>query len=115
MATGNMQNDTARSINNAIYSKHGNNAEARKLRQQWIDLGLDRKMTFNQYLKQATPKHKKQYSTNNDRHFSSGKYAGKFIGEVTKKHPNYIEWILVNAPDGKLGKQIITFYNRYPA
>lgn len=54
MATGNMQNDTARSINNAIYSKHGNNAQARKLRQQWIDLGLDRKMTFNQYLKKAT-------------------------------------------------------------
>ncbi len=53
MATGNMQNDTARSINNAIYSKHGKNAEARKLRQQWIDLGLDRKMTFNQYLKKA--------------------------------------------------------------
>jgi len=115
MATGNMQNDTARSINNAIYSKHGNNAKARTLRQQWIDKGLDRKMTFNQYLKQSTPKHKRIFSSNNDRHFTHGKYGGKFIGDVAKKHPDYIEWILVNAPDGPLGKEIIAFYNRYPA
>ena len=114
MATGNMQNDTARSINNAIYSKHGNNAEARKLRQQWIDKGLDRKMTFNQYLKQSTPKHKRIFGNDNNKKFTHGKYGGKFIGEIAKKHPDYIEWILVNAPSGPLGKEIMAFFNRYP-
>ena len=115
MGTGNTQNNTAREINNAIYSKHGRNEQARKLRQQWIDKGLDRKMTFNEYLKKATPKHKRIFTSNNGRHFTSGKYAGKFIGEIAKKHPDYIEWILVNAPTGKIGKEIIEFYNRYPA
>lgn len=110
----NWLNDTARQINNSIYSKHGKNEQARKLRQQWIDKGLDRKMSFGQYLKQSTPKHKKQYSTNNDRHFSTGKYGGKFIGEIAKKYPDYIEWILVNAPSGPLGKEIMAFFNRYP-
>jgi hypothetical protein len=115
MAIGNTQNDTARKVNNAVYSKHGKNAQARKLRQEWIDKGLDRKMSFGQYLKKSTPKHKRIFTSNNDRHFTHGKYGGKFIGDVAKKHPDYIEWILVNAPDSPLGKEIITFYNRYPA
>lgn len=110
----NWLNDTAREINNAIYSRQGRNAQARKLRQQWIDRGLDRKMSFGEYLKKATPKHKKLFSSNNGRQFTHGKYAGKFIGEVVKKHPEYIEWILVNAPDGNLGKEIMAFFNKYP-
>ena len=114
MAIGNTQNDTARGINNAIYQKQGKNAQARKLRQQWIDRGFDRKMTFGEYLKKATPKHKRIYNSNNHRQFTSGKYGGKFIGDIVKRHPDYIEWILINAPDGKLGKEILAFFNRYP-
>lgn len=114
MAIGNTQNSTAQEINNLVYSKHGTNTQARKLRQQWIDKGLDRKMSFNEYLKKATPKHKRIFSSNNFRQFTSGKYSGKFIGDVINKHPDYIEWILVNAPDGNLGKEILAFFNRYP-
>lgn len=114
MTLGNTQNNTAKEINNAVYSKHGRNAQARKLRQQWIDKGLDRKMSFGEYLKKATPKHKRIFSSNNGRQFTTGKYAGKFIGEVVKKHPDYIEWILVNAPNGDLGKEILAFFNKYP-
>ena len=54
MALGNTQNDTARGINNAIYQKQGKNSQARKLRQQWIDRGLDRKMTFGEYLQKVS-------------------------------------------------------------
>jgi hypothetical protein len=114
MAIGNTQNDTARKINNAIHQKHGTNTQARKLRQQWIDRGLDRKMSFNEYLKKSTPKHKRLSSSDNNKKFTHGKYVGKFIGEVTKKHPDYIEWILVNAPNSPLGKEIIAFFNKYP-
>lgn len=114
MALGNTQNNTAREVNNAVYAKHGKNTQARKLRQQWIDKGLDRKMSFSEYLKKATPRHQRIFISDNDKRFTHGKYGGKFIGEVAKKHPDYIEWILVNAPTGKLGKEIMAFFNRYP-
>lgn len=110
----NWLNDTARELNGKIYSQNDKKAQARKLRQQWIDRGLDRKMSFNEYLKKATPKYKRIFNSNNGRQFTTGKYAGKFIGEIIKKHPDYIEWILVNNPDGSLGKEIIEFFNKYP-
>lgn len=109
----NWLNNTARELNGKIYSQHGLKEQRRKLRQQWIDKGLDRKITFNEFLKTSRPKHKRIYDSNNGRHFTHGKYAGEYIGKIARYYPEYIEWILVNRPDSNLGKEILAFFNKY--
>lgn len=110
-------NDTAREINhNVVWRPHAHKAWVREAKNIWVEQGLDRKMSFQTFLK----RHRKRLKLGvvrrvyTDKQFASGKYQGLDIGTVILQDPGYIEHILANLSDSRTSKEIIYYCQHYP-